>query len=91
MLRVSKSGFYAWEQRPMSARARADIRLTAQIHAIHRRSRETYGAPRIHAELRYEHGCAVGRKRVARLMHVAGLKGMRRNVSVRSRHMALQA
>ena len=52
LLRVSKSGFYAWEQRPLSARARADIRLTAQIHAIHRRSRETYGAPRIHAELR---------------------------------------
>ena len=59
----------------MSPRERADIGLSARIHAIHRRSRETYGAPMIHAELADEHGIRVGRKRVARLMRAAGLRG----------------
>jgi hypothetical protein len=51
LLRVLQSGFYAWEDRPLSARAREDIGLTALIHGIHRRSRGAYGAPSIHAEL----------------------------------------
>jgi putative transposase len=76
LLGVSASGFYAWLQRPLSARAVADIRLTAKIHAIHRRSGESYGSPSIHAELADEHGIFVGRKRVARLMRAAGLKGL---------------
>jgi putative transposase len=76
LLKVSKSGFYAWERRPMSARARADIGLTAKIHEIHRRSRGVYGAPNIHAELADEHGTRVGCKRVARLMRAAGLRGV---------------
>jgi len=59
----------------MSARQRADIALTARIHEIHRRSRETYGSPMIHAELADEHGIHVGRKGVARLMRAAGLRG----------------
>jgi putative transposase len=59
----------------MSARQRGDIALTARIHEIHRRSRETYGSPMIHAELSDEHGIRVGRKRVARLMRAAGLRG----------------
>jgi putative transposase len=59
----------------MSARQRADIALTARIHEIYRRSRETYGSPMIHAELSDEHGIRVGRKRVARLMRAAGLRG----------------
>ena len=59
----------------MSARERADIGLSAHIHKIHRRSRETYGSPMIHAELADEHGIRVGRKRVARLMRAAGLRG----------------
>jgi hypothetical protein len=50
LLQVSRSGFYAWLARPMSARARADIALTARIHEIYRRSRETYGSPNIHAD-----------------------------------------
>ena len=75
LLRVSPSGFYAWDERPMSARERADIGLSAHIHKIHRRSRETYGSPMIHAELADEHGIRVGRKRVARLMRAAGLRG----------------
>ncbi len=50
-LGVSRSGFYAWRARAPSARSIADAQLTARIKAIHRASRETYGAPRIHAEL----------------------------------------
>jgi hypothetical protein len=53
------------------------IRLTAQIEPIHRHSRGTYGAPRVHAELRY-HGTRVARKRVARLMRATGLGGASR-------------
>ncbi len=59
----------------MSTRERADIALTARIHEIYRRSRETYGAPMIHAELADEYDIHVGRKRMARLMRAARLRG----------------
>jgi len=75
LLQVSRSGFYAWRDRPMCARKRADWALTGKIAAIHRFSRETYGSPMIHAELADAHGVHVGRKRVARLMRAAGLRG----------------
>jgi putative transposase len=78
VLGVSRAGFYAFKSRPPSARTIADQALTAQIRAIHERSRATYGAPRVHAELRLDHGVHVGRKRVARLMRVAGLVGCHR-------------
>ena len=66
----------------MCQRQRFDAVLTGKIAAIHRRSRETYGAPNIHAELADDHGIRVGRKRVARLMRAAGIKGatLRRHV-----------
>jgi putative transposase len=73
-LRVSKSGFYDWRDRAPSARAQADARLSGKIASIHRDSRETYGAPRIHFELRTL-GVRCARKRVARLMREAGLFG----------------
>jgi putative transposase len=73
-LKVSKSGFYGWRDRAPSARARADALLTQKIVRIHRDSRETYGAPRIHFELRTL-GVRCARKRVARLMREAGLFG----------------
>jgi putative transposase len=76
LLKISKSGFYAWEDRPLSSRAREDIRLTGLIHAIHHRSRGAYGSPSIHAELCDEHALRVGRKRVARLMRAARLRGV---------------
>ncbi len=76
LLGVSASGFYAWLKRPPSARALADIAITAKIHAIHRRSDGTYGAPSIHAELADDHQIFVGCKRVARLMRLAKLKGL---------------
>ena len=77
VLAVSASGYYAWRQRPPSARARADAGLTSRIGTIHQSSRGTYGAPRIHEE-RLAAGLQVGRKRVARLMNKAGLCGVSR-------------
>lgn len=76
LLQVSASGFYDWKDRVMSPRARGDIELTGHIHRIHRRSKGRYGAPMIHAELAEDHGVRVGCKRVARLMRIAGLKGV---------------
>lgn len=78
VLDVSKSGFYAWRTRRRSKRAREDDRLTELISRIHRSSRETYGAPRVHAELRIDHGIFCGKKRIARLMKAAGLEGCHR-------------
>jgi len=83
VLGVSTSGFYAWTQRPSSARARADGALTARIRAVHQASRGTYGAPRVCAELRAQ-GTPVARKRVARLMRIDGLTGCRPRRFVRT-------
>jgi len=77
VLGVSSSGYYAWCDRLPSVRAQADQALLVQIRAIHERSRGTYGAPRIHAELRAQ-GVRCGRKRVARLMRDADLAGAQR-------------
>lgn len=77
VLAVSASGFYAWRKRPPCARARADAELALRIRAIHQYSRGTYGAPRIHEELRAA-DIHLGRKRVARLMKAAGLRGASR-------------
>ncbi len=77
VLGVSPSGYYAWRRRPPSARAQADADLTARVEEIHRRSRGTYGAPRVHAELA-ECGVSVSRKRVARVMRAAGIAGVSR-------------
>jgi transposase InsO family protein len=75
-LRVSRSGYYESLRRPASARSIADEQLTATIVEVHAASRGTYGAPRVHAELRLGLGLACGRKRVARLMRTAGLAGV---------------
>src|ERR687890_1625722 len=74
VLGVSKSGYYAWRGRPPSQRRRQDALLTEKIREIHSRSRQTYGYPRVHAELR-SLGVRCGRGRVARLMRAAGLRG----------------
>src|SRR6185503_1598014 len=68
---------YAWCRRTLSARAAKDGQLLTQIRAFHRRSRGTYGTPRIHRDLRAA-GVRVGRKRVARLLKHAGLQGVSR-------------
>jgi putative transposase len=75
VLAVSPAGFYAWQRRGPSARQQADTRLGVQIAAFHRRSRRRYGSPRIHRDLREEAGGRVSRKRVARMMRAAGLRG----------------
>ena len=77
VLRVSSSGYYAWRRRGPSVRASDDARLTEQIRAIHTWSRGTYGAPRIQVELAAR-GRRVSRKRVARLMRRAGVRGVSR-------------
>ena len=73
-LKVSASGYYDWQARPESRRATYDRQLTETIRQVHAESDGTYGSPRIHAELNATgHPC--GRPKVARLMHLAGLKG----------------
>ncbi len=91
VLGVSASGYYAWCTRPASKRATADADLLDRIRAFHARSRGTYGAPRVHKDLVVEQ-IAIGRKRVARLMRVAGLVGVsRRKGTITTRRNAEQA
>lgn len=78
MLGVSTSGYYAWRGRRSSGRAQADRLLLERIRAIHQASRGTYGAPRVHAELKLGQGVRCARKRVARLMRRDGLIGVHR-------------
>jgi len=89
VLGVSTSGYYAWQRRGLSSRTRTDQDLLDQIRAFHRQSRGTYGAPRIHRDLRAI-GVRVGRKRVARLLKQAGLRGVSRRkwpvTTVRAAH-----
>jgi putative transposase len=77
VLDVSCSGFYAWQARGPSRHSMQDAVLTERIRLLHAASDEIYGSPNIHAELRDE-GTRVGRKRVARLMRQAGLRGVSR-------------
>ena len=77
VLGVSASGFYDWRDRQPSGRQRNDAALLRRIRTIHTVSHGTYGAPRVHADLRAE-GLQVGRKRVAKLMREAGIAGVSR-------------
>lgn len=74
LLEVSRAAYYQWRRQVPSARQRRDTELGDRIVAIHGESRETYGAPRVHQQLRRE-GVACGKKRVARLMGERGLRG----------------
>jgi len=78
VLGVSSSGYYGWRDRPPSARALADEVLTEQIRDVHAFSRQTYGYRRVTAELTDGRGEVVGKHRVARLMRLAGIEGLRR-------------
>jgi len=77
VLKVSRSGYYAWRDRPPSRRSVEDVALTGKIREIHEGSRRTYGYPRVHAELRAL-GVECGRRRVSRLMRQDGLQGCMR-------------
>lgn len=76
VLKVGRSGYYAWRKRKPKARAQANRMLTEEIRRIHLKSRRTYGSPRVHAALLREE-IVCGRNRVARLMRRAGLVGRR--------------
>jgi putative transposase len=83
VLGLSRSGYYAFKVRPASARSLSDEVLLERIRRIHTKSRETYGAPRVQAELAAD-GVRVGCKRVARLMRSAGLRGVSRRRETRT-------
>jgi len=89
VLGVAPSGYWAWRGRGRSRRELDDAELTAAIRTIHRESRGTYGAPRVHAEL-IAAGRRCGRKHVARLMRADGLVGVHRRryrpTTVRDEH-----
>ena len=74
VLDVAPSGYYAWRRRPTCAHAIADERLLLHVRAAHADSDASYGAPRVHRDLRAA-GVRVGKKRVARLMRTSGLVG----------------
>jgi putative transposase len=76
-LRVSPSGFYAWQQRPESPRATRDRQLRVAIRASHEASHRHYGRPRVGKDL-HEAGEHVSEKRVARLMRAEGLRARSR-------------
>jgi transposase InsO family protein len=77
VLEVSRSGYYAWSDRAAPARTAADAQLTVEITAVHKRSRATYGSPRVHRDL-HARGFRVGRKRIERLMRENGIQARRK-------------
>ncbi len=76
MLELPRATYYDLRDRAPSARDRRDEQLLGWVRDVHARSRGTYGAPRVHADLRLGAGVACGRKRIARLMAAAGLAGI---------------
>ena len=76
VLKVHRSGYYAWKVSPLSQRALEDQKLLAEIRQFYDESDGIYGSPRIHRDLR-EAGIRCGVKRVARLMHQAKIKSLR--------------
>lgn len=77
LLKVTRSGYYAWRKRPASEREQANQALVEQIRRVFQSSRHSYGSPRIHAYLR-RHGVLCGHNRVARLMRLEGLAARKR-------------
>lgn len=84
VLNVTRQGFWAWRRRQPCARRQADERLKPLITDAWELSDGTYGAPRVHAELRLGHGLPIGKKRVARLMRELGIHGVSRRRGVRT-------
>jgi putative transposase len=75
VLRMHRSGFYAWLKSPQSRRAAEDDRLLRKIRAFYRSSGEAYGSPRVHRDLR-EDGERCGEHKAARLMRVNGIRAI---------------
>jgi len=78
VLNVTRQGYWAWKHRPVSCRRREDERLKLRILEAWNESDQTYGAPRLHAELQLAAGVRVGKKRVARLMRELEIQGVSR-------------
>ena len=76
-LKVSTSGYYDWQDRPLCERVKANATLTVRIRQAHQVSDETYGMPRIRAELA-DAGVVASRKRIARLMRINQIQGVSR-------------
>ena len=76
VLKVHRSGYYAWKASPLSQRALQDEKLLVEIKQFYDDSYGIYGSPRIHRDLR-KVGIRCGVKRVARLMNQASIKSMR--------------
>jgi transposase InsO family protein len=83
ILKVRRSGFYAWCKRPESERSRTDKQLSVEVRSLFKANKRRYGSPRIHEELKAQ-GRRVGRHRVARLMREQGLQARRRHRFVRT-------
>jgi len=73
VLKVSRSGYYAWRGRPESERDMENRRLVDRIRMVHKKSRKTYGSPRVHSQLVLD-GERCSRGRVARLMSANGIR-----------------
>ena len=76
-LGVSTSGYYAWLTRPPSERRKADLLLGDRLEALHRKSRSTYGRPRLRADL-HDEGFRISDKRLARIMRERRIVGATR-------------
>ena len=76
VLRIQRSGYYAWKKKPKSKPAQADERLLASIKRSFEDSQGIYGSPKVHCDLR-EEGIVCGEKRVARLMRQAESRSVR--------------
>ncbi len=74
VLKVSRSGYYAWRRRGPSEREEEDRRLAVKIREIHAANRKAYGSPRIYNALR-ERGIRCGKHRVAKIMRLESLRG----------------
>jgi transposase InsO family protein len=89
VLQVSRSGYYAWRRRPLSAQAQRREQLAEKIQQVHQESCQRYGSPRVHAELKAQ-GTPCSKNTVAKLMRERGIcSKMRRRFVVHttdSRH-----
>jgi putative transposase len=85
VLEIPRSSYYDWRGRPASRRDLEDAYLIEAIRKIHTAARASYGAPRVHDELRLGRGLRIGRKRIARLMRLVGLAGIHHRKKIRAR------
>lgn len=83
VLKVRRSGFYAWQDREVSARAKEDTRLAVEVRAVYREYKGRYGSPRVWRAFRAR-GTRICRHRIARLMREQKLQARRRRRFVRT-------